>query len=132
MRRLLLVTKRYVLDSYLVARIDQRVIRVPALAEHLRDAFLPEAFGDKHRSIHFAALLRQADRDKAFFGHFAHCVLRTFPADAAVLDPGKRHQVDTAARWLVDMHDPDMQAARGRHRPHDVAREQPGGQTERR
>src|SRR6185436_1481038 len=123
MNRLLLVPKRYVLDSYLVARIDQRIIRVSALTEHLGDAFLPEAFGDKHRSIHFAVLLGQADRDKAFFGHFAHCVLRTFSADAAVLDAGERHQVDTAARWLVDVDNADVQATRSHHRAHHVTRE---------
>jgi len=49
---LLFVPERHVLDPQLVARVNQRVIRVAALAEYLFDTFLSQAFGDEHRSGH--------------------------------------------------------------------------------
>jgi len=52
MNSLLLMSKRDVLDAYFVTRIYQCVIRVSALSEYLRDAFLLQACGDKRRSIH--------------------------------------------------------------------------------
>ena len=52
----------------------------------------------------------EADRDEPFFGHLLHRVLRPFAAEPAVLDAGKRDQVDTAAGRLVDVHDADVQA----------------------
>src|SRR4029453_17733521 len=51
----LLVAERDVLDPQLVAGIDQRVVRVPALPKDFRDAFLLEAVGDEHRSGHGSA-----------------------------------------------------------------------------
>ena len=48
----LLVTERHVLNSESVTRIDQCVIRVAALPEHFRNAFLLQALGDVHRSGH--------------------------------------------------------------------------------
>jgi hypothetical protein len=44
-RRLLLVPKGDVLDPLAVTRIDQRVIRMAALAEYLGDPFLFQALG---------------------------------------------------------------------------------------
>jgi hypothetical protein len=51
-RGLLFVPERHVLDAQLVTRVDQRVVRVAALAEHLLDTFLSETFGDEHGSGH--------------------------------------------------------------------------------
>ena len=51
----LLVTERHVLNSESVTRIDQCVIRVAALPEHFRNAFLLQALGDVHRSGHESA-----------------------------------------------------------------------------
>src|SRR5437899_5033474 len=48
----LLMTERHVLDPETVTRVDQRIVGVAALAEHFRDAFLLQAFGDVHRSGH--------------------------------------------------------------------------------
>src|SRR5438067_4844407 len=43
-RRLLLVSKRHVLDSKSMARVDQRIIRMAALTKHLGNTFLLKAF----------------------------------------------------------------------------------------
>jgi hypothetical protein len=50
--RLLLVSEGHIFDSKSMARIDERVIRMATLAEHLRNAFLLKALGDEHRSSH--------------------------------------------------------------------------------
>src|SRR5205085_8940007 len=49
-RRLLLVAERDVLDVIALARVDQRVVGVAALAEHLLDALRLQALGDVHRA----------------------------------------------------------------------------------
>ena len=54
---LLLMTERDVFDAELVAGVDQRVVRVPALAEYFAHSLLLEAVSDEHRSGHL--LLRQ-------------------------------------------------------------------------
>ena len=71
-------------------------------------------------------------RDQPLLGHFLHGVLRALAADAALLDAGERNQVDAAARRVVQVHDADVDAARRRQRPGQVAREQSGGEAERR
>src|SRR5207237_6437536 len=50
--RHLFVPERHVFDPESLTRVDQRVVCMAALAEHFRDAFLFQAFGDEHRSSH--------------------------------------------------------------------------------
>jgi hypothetical protein len=52
MRGLLFMPERYVFDPMPMAGIDQAVIGVTALPEHLGDTLLLEAGGDKHGTIH--------------------------------------------------------------------------------
>ena len=48
----LLMTKGDVVDAVLLAGVDERVVGVPALSKDLGDAFVLEARGDKHGTVH--------------------------------------------------------------------------------
>jgi hypothetical protein len=52
MRGELLVPEGHEIDPHLGERVDQRQVRVAALAEDLRDALLPEALRDELRAGH--------------------------------------------------------------------------------
>src|SRR5688572_8322769 len=79
-----------------------------------------------------ASLLSKIERDEPFFGHLLHRVLRAFAPLAALLDAAERHQVDAAARCIVDVEEADRQPPRRVHRAGHVPGEDAGGQAERR
>ena len=58
----LLMTKGDIVDSVLLAGVDESVVGVSALPEDFGDAFILQASGDKHGTVHeWFLLLGEAD-----------------------------------------------------------------------
>ena len=114
----------------LVARVDQRVVGVAALAEHLGDALLLQAVGHEHRSSHrrgSPTRLMVISRSSVI-----SCIAYFGPSRPRPLSftPLNGNQIDAAAGRLVDVHDADVNPARRGQRRGDVAREDAGGKAE--
>ena len=83
----LFMAERDVLDTKFVAGIDQCIVSMPALAEHLRHAFVLQALCNKHGSGHRSfPLLGKAYGDQALFGHLLHRVLWALAPEATLLN----------------------------------------------